>query len=208
MIGHPKRNMRMVIEGLPKDIGFDGGSATQTVNDNGVVSGAVEHSVMLCRELQDEDTFLGQSTGNSVLPNGEDIYWMVLVPKHLGPTVTMTGKGFPSQGDPVTPPYALKEVIHCQRLDTPICLDSMNFSRANSLSLFNTLQNHGSLSSGTKWAKIVNNNNFHFGQVVDPRSSMIFWFDLNVDGRTRSKQVADAGTSGTSAEGGARNVWL
>ena len=208
MIGHPKRNMRMVIEDLPKDIGFDGGSSPKAVNDNGVVGGPVMHSVMLCRELQDEDTFLGQSTGNSVLPNEEDIYWMVLVPKHLGPTVTMVGDGFPSQGDLVTPPYALKEIIHCQRLDTPICLNSALLPQANSLKLFNRLQNHGSLSSGTKWAKIVNSKNTHFGQAVDPRSSMIFWFDLNVDGRTRSKQVADAGTSGTSAEGGARNVWL
>ena len=67
--------------------------------------------------------------------------------------------------------------------------------------------NHPSVTlAGNNWSKIVNASaaKAHFNGDFSPDLNMIFWLDLNVDGRTRSAStVVSGGTSGT-----AQNVWL
>lgn len=211
MLADTRNNMQMVVTNLPANT-VDIPPAV--LNSNGMTP-PHKQGVMLCREVevQDKEQERGESVGNSAQRNFTNIYWMVMVPKHLTPTISITGSDMPTNDDPVTPPYRVGEIIYCQRLDVPVVLANGKAA----FSMFARLQNHPAVqaesdkSSGRtigKWSKIINEKaaSGHYGTAVDPVNNMVFWFDLNVDGRSRVPKVAAAGTSGTS--GTAQNVWL
>ena len=192
MINDSRQTLQMRIVGIPMDIS----SVTSELTDE--VLGAGGHQgVMMCRELKRNEAHSGERVGNSAYPSVSNSFtWLVLVPKYLSYSSGVTGEGLPSS-EAVTPPYKVGEIIYCTRLDMPVVMAGSKLNYAN---------NHPSVLAGNNWSKIVNANaaEAHFDATFSPATNMIFWLDLNVDGRTRSAStVVSGGTSGT-----AQNVWL
>jgi hypothetical protein len=205
MPGDTHNNLQMVITHLPEDTNY---STAQLNNNGGVPVGGHKQGVMICRELQERDKTQGELTGNSALRSNDYIYWMVMVPKHLTKTTSISGAGMPSSDDEVTPPYVLGEIVYCQRLDIPIVLAKETFATTT----LGQAQNHPSVLGGDaapRWSRTINQTAAigHYGTNVVPETNMVFWFDLNVDGRSRVPK-GSFGTSGTSGGATAQNVWL
>ena len=193
MINDSRQTLQMRILGTPIDIS----SETQKLNAEGILSSGGHQGVMYCREMRFEERHHGEHVGSSVYPDISGSFtWLVLVPKYLSQSSGVTGDGLPSS-EAVTPPYKIGEIIYCTRLDTPVVMDSSTPYK----------NNHPSVTlAGNNWSKIVNASaaKAHFNGDFSPDLNMIFWLDLNVDGRTRSAStVVAGGTSGT-----AQNVWL
>ena len=196
MINDSRQTLQMRILGIPLDISSLPAVLT---SDDKLPAGGYQ-GVMWCQELNRGQGYSGEEVGNSAYPSGSGSFtWLDLVPKYLSQSSGVTGDGLPS-GEAVTPPYKVGEIIYCTRLDTPVV---MTGSKAGS----GYKNNHPSVTlAGNNWSKIVNASaaKAHFDGTFSPDLNMIFWLDLNVDGRTRSAStVVSGGTSGT-----AQNVWL
>ena len=191
MIGDLRKNMQMKVLKAPLDI--DSKSANLTV---GEVAG--HQGVMLCQEMTRNDQQAGENFGaKQYNPTDVEYKWLVLVPKYLSETCGVTGTDIPSQ-EVVSPPYTAGEIIYCARLDVPTIMKTSQSGFINT---------HPSVAAGANWSQIANTlavkGHYGDGTTINPQTQMIFWIDLNVDGRTRVKVSGGSGTSGT-----AQNVWL
>tara|TARA_Y100000817_G_C16769890_1_gene505595 strand:+ start:218 stop:796 length:579 start_codon:yes stop_codon:yes gene_type:complete len=192
MIGDSRKNMQMKVLKVPSDI-----DNTTASLDTGSVGG--HQGVMLCQEMRRADKHAGENFGDSKQynPDSVEYTWLVLVPKYLSETCGVTGADIPSQ-ETVSPPYKVGEIVYCARLDTPTIMQTSQSGFINT---------HPSVAAGANWSQIANTlavkGHYGDGTTINPQTQMIFWIDLNVDGRTRVKVSGGSGTSGT-----AQNVWL
>ena len=198
MINAPQKFLSMKVVSPPKDIVDSLGQTSSAVLNNNELPAGAHQGVMLCKEIQEGEGNWGEfNNGNTLLQSGNsfDFQWLVLVPKYLSESCGVSGGELPSD-EKVTPPYTKGEIIYCALLDLPVVMQKSIDGFGNT---------HPKVVGGTPgWPNMIHTPSVrrHYGGAnINPATQMIFWVDLNIDGRTRS------GAS-VSGSGTAQNVWL